>query len=131
MNMSVENLVANLIVEKLQPDFTALRDEIATHQFVHMKLNLDMDIDAPTWAKVLFTTSESAIVQEVELTFDQTRFKTYNIAFGTEWTNKFVNWIDPDPSPDNDYPSPDNDYPIVLDCWERGMGMYGANVRER
>ena len=119
--MSVENLVANLIVEKLQPDFTALRDEIAKHKFVHMKLNLDEAFDAPTWAKVLFTTSESAIVQEVELTFDQTRFVTFNVAFGAEWDKCFVNWIDEDHSRFRD----------VLDCWERGMGMYGANVRER
>jgi hypothetical protein len=117
--MSVENLVAKIIVEKLQPDFTALREEIAKHQFVRMKD--DLDCTGSSWNKVLFTTSESAIVQEVELTFNQTRFRTHNVAFGAEWKNKFVNWIDAD----------NECYIIVLDCWERGMAMYGANVRER
>ena len=114
MNMSVENIVANLIVEKLQPDFTALREEIATHKFMYMRLNLDTAIVAPKFAKVLFTTSESAVVQEVELTCGRTRFMTYNIAFGEEWEKKFVNWIDPD----------NDSYEVISDCWQCGMRMY-------
>ena len=111
--MSLDKCLADLIVEQMQPDYTAIREEIQRHPFVIMKLTR-----CNHWYKVLFTTDYFAIVQELELTVGHSRFKTYKIAFGDEWNTKFREWMDLD----------QDRYEDALNCWQRGMGMYGARV---
>ena len=113
-SMSIGNTVANLIVDKLQPDYSTLRAEIESHQFVSMKFHVRW---CASWHKILFTTDYHAIVQEVLLTSGHTRFRTYKLEL-SDWSNKFRGWIDEE----------HERYYDVLDSWNRGMGQYGANV---
>ena len=119
-SMSIANCVAKIIVETLEPNYSALRKEIERHEFVYMKLNLGKfnpqtgnEFTAPVWGKVLFTCKECAIVQELDMTREltmhrqATRFSTYKIMFGEEWDTKFVEYID------KDYPR----YDSIYSCW--------------
>ena len=67
--------------------------------------------------KVLFTSTTTVILQEVELTCGYTRFKVRQIAL-PDWKLWFIEWIDEE----------HDRYSDAVYCWERGMGMYGANV---
>ena len=57
-----------------QPDFSAIRDEIEDHKapgFCVLKNETYVPeigaIKAPTWWKIMFTTAESVVVQELEV----------------------------------------------------------------
>ena len=121
--MSLESCVADLIVEQMQPDYTVLREEIESHHFVSMMLHLGTwhpvtkkENVRPKKGRVLFTTDYFAIVQELEMTVEHTRFKTWKIALGQEWNEKFLEWIDVE-------------HARFSECvaeWEDGMRMYGG-----
>ena len=71
----------------------------------------------PTWQKILFTTSDCVVVQEVEMTWNVTRFKVRKIPV-EEWDDMFVEWIDAD----------HNRFYDARQCWVDGARMYGAEV---
>ncbi len=118
----------------LEPDYTEKREEIESHKYVSLKLDLGI-IDPVTgnesedadWGKVLFTTSDSAIVQAVELEYGSTRFKVYKIALGEEWDMKFVEWIDEDWEGTN-RDGYDTSYSVVHECWQEGAKMYFEEI---
>ena len=121
----VVSCLAKRVSEIVYPDFSQLRDEIEQHEFVSMRLGLGTynpdngnEFNLPGWSKVLFVLPNCAIVQEVCLTWNVTRFKTHKILFGEEWENKFHEWID------EDHPR----YEDCLDSWDEGMREYGADV---
>ena len=113
-SMSLQNTVANLIVQKLQPDYTSLRTEIESHEFVLMTTTSQRP---PMWTKVLFTTDYDVIIQEVLLVVGATRFLTHKMPL-SGWDTHFGEWID----------KGHDRYYDVLDSWDQGMGMYGAAV---
>ena len=109
----VNAVVSNLLRDYVTPrDFTQKREEIEAHKLVRI------DVKGGTrnkgdWCKILFTTSDTAIVQEIELTWGHTRFQVFKVHL-SEWDAKFVEWLDDDWA--------------VRDCNEEGMRMYGARV---
>ena len=120
--LCLQNVISQVISDILQPDYTDLRNEIEKHAFVRMKLNLGTfnpesgdEFTTPVWGKVLYTCKECAIVQELELTWNVARFKTYRIMFGCEWESKFIEFIDED--------HPDYDR-IGQSSWVDGYRMY-------
>ena len=101
-----------------QPDYSNIRDEIEEHKAPGFcRVKRDENDRCPGWCKILFVTSETVIIQEVELTFGQTRFQVRNIPF-PEWKGLFVEWIG----------NLHTRYVDVAGCWIDGMCMYGANV---
>ena len=110
-----ERLVSSILETYVQtPDYSEKRAEIESHTFVTMKLPGDR---VPHWYKVLFTTSDTAVVQEVLMTWDQTRFVVTPIPL-SEWDTKFVEWIDED----------HQRFWEVDESWQQGARQYGANV---
>ncbi len=121
----IATCVSKLIKETVFPEYKELRAEIAKHPFLSMRLNLGMfnpetgdELNAGVWSKVLFALSDCAIVQEVLLTWNVTRFKIYKISFGDEWDSKFVEFIDED----------HDRYDDIHESWEEGMREYGAGI---
>ena len=116
--MSNKQFCVNAVVSSLlheyvvQPDYTQKREEIEAHEFVCLDVKGGIR-NKGDWCKILFTTSDTAIVQEIELTHGHTRFQVFKVHL-SEWDTKFVEWLD-------------NDW-IVQDCSQRGMRMYGARV---
>ena len=106
-----ERVVSNLLLEYVtSPDYSEKRDKIDAHEFVHLKVNGGI---RGTWCVILFTTSDTAIVQQIELTCGHTRFRVFKVHL-SDWDLKFVEWLD--------------DNLVVRDCYEKGMRMYGARV---
>ena len=72
----------------------------------------------PELYKILFTTSDAIIVQELEKSWNRTRFEVRKIEAG-EWDDYFVGWLAPG----------DDKYGwLGTSSWVDGMRMYGANV---
>ena len=113
-SFDVTACISRVISEIIRPDFSEVIREIDSHEFVYMKLSMPESGEGPVWGKVLFALEGCAIVQEVERTWNVTRFKTYKISYGTEWDSKFVGWVDPG----------HERYEDVLMCWEEGADMY-------
>jgi hypothetical protein len=70
-----------------------------------------------TWYKILFTTTDCVIVQDVLLNCGDTRFGVYKIQL-SEWENVFGEWID-------------ENHDRYQDCDEEfrnGMLSWGANI---
>jgi hypothetical protein len=116
--MSKQEFCVNAMVAKVlkdyvqQPDYSEKRAEIANHEFASLKVHTANDKwNGSVWCKILFTTSDAVIVQEVEMTCNKTRFQVYKIEY-PEWDEKFVEWLDDDW--------------VVRDCWQKGARMYGA-----
>ena len=108
---SVNAVVSSLLLEYVvQPDYSEKREEIEAHELVRIKVK---GKTRGNWCKILFTTSDTAIVQELELTHGFTRFQVFKVNL-SEWDAKFVEWLDDDWA--------------VRDCNEEGMRMYGARV---
>ena len=108
----------------VQPDHSAKLEEIASHEFV--KLQQDAirpggEKWLPTWQKILFTTSDCVVVQEVQMTWNVTRFKVRKIHV-EEWDDVFVEWTDK-----NQETFYDGEF-WIRECWNDGARMYGARV---
>jgi hypothetical protein len=119
----VNSVLAKVLQDYVQqPDHSTVRDEVETYLdgFVVLKQRLEK-IDGkpwPTrWSKILFTTTESAIVEHVEMTWNKTRFTVKKINY-EDWGDWFVSFI----SREHDA------YQTVSNCWEEGARMYGAGV---
>lgn len=113
--MSKQFCVNAVIAEVLkdyvvQPDYSEKLEEIQGHEFVSLKVKGGTRGD---WCKILFTTTDTAVVQEVELTWGHTRFQVFKVEL-KDWDTLFEGWLDDDL--------------VVLDCYENGMRMYGARV---
>ncbi len=121
----IATCVSKMIKETVFPEYKELRAEIAKHPFLSMRLNLGTynpetgdEFNAEVWSKILFVLPDCVIVQEVLLTWNATRFKTFKINFGEEWDSKFVEFIDED----------HDRYSDVLESWDEGMREYGAEI---
>jgi hypothetical protein len=119
--IDTERLVSNLLETYLAPpDWTEKRTEIRSHKFVSLRRDGVNDRNEPlctTWYKVLFTTSDTVVVQQAELTGGETRFQVEGIPLA-EWDARVEEWIDED----------HDRYEDVRSAWAEGMGMYGADV---
>ena len=96
-----------------QPDYSELREEIQKHEYATLRLPQD----ECKWFVLLYVTSDTVVIQEAELTFDQTRFKVHIVNLA-EWNGVFCKWLDED----------DERYFDVDACYRDGMRMYGADV---
>ena len=118
MSFCQETLVAKLLkTYVVQPDHSAKLEEIASHEFVllhqdgiHPETGKKF---RPTWHKILFTTSDCVVVQEVWMSAYITRFKVRKIHV-EEWDDVFVEWT--------------NKKEGLRQCWNDGARMYGARV---
>ena len=108
--------LAQVIIQTITPDYSKLIAEINQHEFIITKPEPESQW-LPKWCKILFTTSDTCVVQECELTFTENRFKTWGIPLG-EWERFFFGWIDED----------HNRYGDAQMCWDDGMRQYGADV---
>jgi hypothetical protein len=117
--IDTERLVSNLLETYVQtPDWSAKRTEIRSHKFVSLRRSGTIWYPLCTiWYKVLFTTSDTVVVQQVELTGGETRFQVEGIPLA-EWDARVEEWIDED----------NVRYEDVRSAWAEGMGMYGADV---
>ena len=103
-----------------QPCHDELLDEIKTHKYVVLRIPSETDFisdGAGYWFAILHVTSDSVVVQEVEMTAGETRF-IVRIVKCVDWNEVFVGWVDEDHERWNDC-----DY-----AWQVGMGMYGADT---
>ena len=125
-----QEFCVNTVVSKLvkdyvqQPDYSAIRDEIDAHTegFCLIRQRLedpDTQVLRPLGklAKVLFTNSETVIVQDLELTCGHTRYNVRQIAL-PDWQKWLKEWVDEG----GFY------YDVCVDIWQDGMRMYGAEV---
>ena len=106
------NCLAKIIVETIKPDYSKLVAEIRKHEFLVTKSDPDSQW-TPRWHKILFVTSDTCVVQEVEKTWNLTRFKTFGIHL-SEWERFFGGWIDAD----------HDRYFDCKMCWADGYEMY-------
>jgi hypothetical protein len=103
------------------PNYDVLKEDILQHTYGRFKWKL---LDDPTCTnedpkysniqRVLFVNEQSVIVQEVEKTYDSTRFNTYKIML-EDWSRVFIAWAERRTADWND-------------CWDQGFRMYGADV---
>ena len=106
--------LAKIIVETIAPDFTELIAEIRTHEFIEAKpFNLGKESVGTDLYKILFTTTDTCVVQRCEMIWNQTRFETIGIALA-DWDQFFGSWVD-----EGDFM-----WDVANDCWEAGMTMY-------
>ena len=115
-DFSVEALVGNIVqsfTHVVLPDHRDLRTKIESHEFVLLKKQLTPNPEDTAhpehWAKVLFTTADCAICEEVEKTLGERRFQVRKIDL-SEWDSYFVEWID--------------NNSLCSDIWRRGATMY-------
>ena len=79
MKMDIDSVVGTLVKDFLQkPDYSPLMEEIATHEEDFCNLTFEGETE-PKLYKVLFTTDDTIIVQELELTWNRTRFEVRKI----------------------------------------------------
>jgi hypothetical protein len=126
-SFDIATVVGVLVKEfALPPDYSTLMEELATHENDFVRLHtLDSiapvcpgAIPIPRMFKILFTTDEAIIVQELELTWGNSRFEVRKID-ACEWDDYFVEWLTPE----------DEDYGYLgRSLWVDGMRMYGAEV---
>jgi hypothetical protein len=119
--MSKQEFCVNAVVSKLltdyviQKDYSELMEDINENHaddFVRLKTPY-----GPILYKVMFTTSDTIIVQELEMSLD-TRFEVLKI-HASEWDDRFDSWLTPD----------DENYEwLGRSSWEDGFRMYGATV---
>ena len=122
MSFCVNTVISSLLRDyAVQPDYSELREQLEGHEYVYLRTSgVHPDTGKPflpTWSKILFTTTDTVVVQEVELTWGHTRFQVKGIPL-TSWEDEFVEWINED----------HHRYSDCVECWEEGMGMYGAEV---
>jgi hypothetical protein len=122
--LDTERVVSNLLETYLTPDWSEKRAEITAHEFVRLRRKgvegqeIVGHPEASSWYKVMFTTSDTAVVQELETKWDgPTRFHVGPVPL-TKWDATFVEWIDEDHAR----------YQDARSCWAEGMRMYGADV---
>ena len=121
----VNTVVSKLVKDYMQqPDYSAIRDEIDAHTegFCLIRQTLEDPVAGVCrplgkLAKVLFTNSETVIVQDLELTCGHTRFNVRQIAL-PDWQKWLKEWVDEG----GFY------YDVCVDIWQDGMRMYGAEV---
>ena len=111
--MNQLSCLAKIIVETITPDHSKLIYEISKHEFIITKPEPESQW-LPSWYKILFTTSDTCVVQQCELTAGETRFVTFGIPLSA-WEKFFFGWIG-------------EDLWDAQMCWDHGMRQYGANV---
>ena len=124
MAFSSEQLVSQILLDYVEiPDYSNLMEDINDNHgldFVTLKSDGICPETGNPWLpqlfKVLFTTSDTIIVQQVLMTFDTTRFRVRKI-HAEEWADFFESWLKPG---DKRY-LPQGKFP-----WENGCRMYGA-----
>ena len=94
--MDQANIIASIVKECLQgPDFSKLKKEILTHEFVSVYWEVIKGIrtekrkNYTNTKKILFVTDRSVIVQDVELQCGSSRFVTYQI-YLKDWEKVFA-----------------------------------------
>ena len=117
--MDQANIIASIVKECLQgPDFSKLKKEILTHEFVSVYwevikgIRIEKRKNYTNTKKILFVTDRSVIVQDVELSCGSSRFVTYQI-YLKDWEKVFASWI-----------SSSGMKSAMRECWERGIYMY-------
>lgn len=91
--MDQASIVAKIVKECLQgPDFSDLKEELRNHEFVNLIPANRNPSKFTKWFKILFVCENSVIVQEVELTYGETRFVTQRIWF-SDWAGMFDSWV--------------------------------------
>ena len=123
--MDFETIVAKIVTDYvLPPDYTNLmRDINDNHSEDFVKLKSDGICPAtgnpwlPTYYKVLFTTSDTIIVQQIQMSYDLTRFRVRKF-HASEWSDYFVSWLSHGDEAYNDY----------KELWDLGAAFYGADV---
>ena len=110
------SVVAKLIAETLRPDYSKLIKEISEHEFMWTKPNPTSQW-LPVEHRVMFTTEDTCVVQECQLSLGHTRFIVFGIHL-SEWETYFMGWVD------------DNDGWLgsTIESWDEGMRFYGADV---
>ena len=123
-SFSVESVVSKLLLEYVQqPDYSEIKDQVEEYTadgygFVELKQSLSPDA-CTKLSKILFTTTDSVIVQNLELTVASTRFTVQQILY-SDWENWFVKHIP--------FVNTPGLFRLCLDCWTDGFRMYGGNV---
>lgn len=115
--LDISSVVGVLIKDYVtEPDYSELRQEISEHDgdfvTIHWGGKLLPKIYAPQ-----YTTKECVILQEVEMTWNVTRFNVYLVKL-EDWERLFVEWISPGHKL----------YSCMRGAWEDGARMYGAEV---
>ena len=114
----VNTLVAQVLSSYVQtPDYSELREDIEKHAYARLRLKTDACDKDGYWYKILFTTSDCAVVQDVLLTWRDTRFAVHKVPLA-DWTDVFVEWMDED----------HNRYDDCHYEYQRGMRSWGADV---
>ena len=109
-----EQCLAKEIVEILQPDYSEKIAEIEKYEFASVNINGH----GPEQVKILFTTPQYAIVQEILLEMSSDlpmRFRTYKIQLGAEWDAKFVEFVEED----------SDEHDTLVHDWQSGVELYG------
>ena len=120
-------VVAAIVNGYLQgPDFEQLKEEIRAHEFGNFYWEVVKGSrETPTSAdhynckKILFVNETSLIVQDVELSYDATRFETFKI-YLEDWGKCFATW-------DLTTRSEPHEESLVSwqRIWENGLRHYG------
>ena len=108
--MDQMSCIGKIIVETLQPDYSVLKTEI--EQFEYVSLYFPR-FNIPRNYKILFATNETVVVQEIEMTWGETRFQTFGVKF-EDWENHFRGFVSLGSS----------DFTLCDICWRDGFEMY-------
>lgn len=103
--------LAKVIVETMTADYSKLIAKIRKHEFFIAALNSRQQ---GHWYKIMFVTTDTCVVQKVELMWGATRFEVTGIPL-SEWESSFEEWIDPG----------HKEYVAFQECWESGFRMFG------
>lgn len=103
MSLCIDNVVSNLLLSYINPkDWSPLIEELKKHKFVRLQWKILKNPDTaerdPKFCNtkaILFINTDSVIVQNVQMSVGDTRFKVLKIMF-EDWNSVFVNWPNTD-----------------------------------
>ena len=115
----INAVVAYLVKDYVKPpDYSQLMEEVNAHRpddFVMLHQEPALPGLLPIPYKVLFTTSDTIIVQPLDIEWGDTRFQVRKID-ANEWSDKFVEWVTTE----------DKNWELLRSKWDEGCEMYGA-----
>jgi hypothetical protein len=113
MHFSVNDVISKVLEWYVQPDHTALRQLIDDRKYAHFAAIHQEQWGGPITCKILFTDSETVVVQWVHLPADSNRFPVEQIRL-ENFDEALVEWITPDHA----------HYAYINRCWGLGASQY-------
>ena len=120
-SLSMDAVVGQIVKDYIQqPDYSEIRDKVQQHLDEHggfvrvrTKAYFSYPAHVTCWGKILFTTGDSVVLEDLEMICTKTRFNVQQILY-TDWANVVKQYID----------ETHEDFRVCRNVWEDGCRMY-------